>query len=159
MSPRPMFPPWCCLPRALPSRPPPVPLRPWIAAWRWTTEKEAASAASLRVSWAVYVPYGQSSGKPRRPSLNLRVRVIYCSPSISPPFILTLFKTTLDYKTNQFGPKVPLCVLNDLYFKTTCNIRPLFLRPMDGLKVEGLLYCDKDHPMGPAKCGPYLQML
>ncbi len=40
----------------------------------------------------------------------------------------------------QFGPKVPLCVLNDLYFKTTCNIRPHFLGPMGGLKIEGLLY-------------------
>ncbi len=31
-------------------------------------------------------------------------------------------------------------MLNDLYFKTTCNIRPLFLGPMGGLKIEGPLY-------------------
>ncbi len=31
-------------------------------------------------------------------------------------------------------------MLNDLYFKTTCNIRPHFLRPMGGLKMEGSLY-------------------
>ncbi len=46
------------------------------------------------------------------------------------------FKTTLDYKTTQFGPKV----LNDLYFKTTCNIRPHFLGHMGGLTIEELLY-------------------
>ncbi len=36
---------------------------------------------------------------------------------------------------------LPLNVLplpvHDLYFKTTCNIRPHFLRPMGGLKIEG----------------------
>ncbi len=26
-------------------------------------------------------------------------------------------------------------MLNDLYFKTTCNIRPHFLGPMGGLKI------------------------
>ncbi len=31
-------------------------------------------------------------------------------------------------------------MLNDLYFKTTCNIRPHFLGPMGGLKIEGPLY-------------------
>ncbi len=31
-------------------------------------------------------------------------------------------------------------MLNDLYFKTTCNIRPPFLGPMGGLKIEGPLY-------------------
>ncbi len=55
-------------------------------------------------------------------------------------FTTLYFKTTLDYKTTQFGPNVPLCVLNDLYFKTTCNIRPHFLGPKGGLKIEGLLY-------------------
>ncbi len=30
-------------------------------------------------------------------------------------------------------------MLNDLYFKTTCNIRPHFLGPMGGLKLEGPL--------------------
>ncbi len=31
-------------------------------------------------------------------------------------------------------------MLNDLYFKTTSNIRPHFLGPMGGLKIEGPLY-------------------
>ncbi len=31
-------------------------------------------------------------------------------------------------------------MLNDLYFKTTCNIRPHFPVPMGGLKIEGPLY-------------------
>ncbi len=31
-------------------------------------------------------------------------------------------------------------MLNGLYFNTTCNIRPHFLGPMGGLKIEGLLY-------------------
>ncbi len=31
-------------------------------------------------------------------------------------------------------------MLNDLYFKTTCNIRPHFLGPMGGLNIEGPLY-------------------
>ncbi len=31
-------------------------------------------------------------------------------------------------------------MLNDLYFKTTCNIRPHFLGPMGGLKIKGPLY-------------------
>ncbi len=30
-------------------------------------------------------------------------------------------------------------MLNDLYFKTTCKIRPHFLGPMGGLKIEGPL--------------------
>ncbi len=29
---------------------------------------------------------------------------------------------------------------NDLYFKTTCNIRPHFPGPMGDLKMEGPLY-------------------
>ncbi len=31
-------------------------------------------------------------------------------------------------------------MLNDLYFKTTCNIKPHFLGPIGGLKIEGPLY-------------------
>ena len=31
-------------------------------------------------------------------------------------------------------------VLNDLHFKTTCNVRPHFIGPMGGLKIEGPLY-------------------
>ena len=31
-------------------------------------------------------------------------------------------------------------MLNDLYFKTTCSIRPHFLGPMGGLKIDGPLY-------------------
>ena len=31
-------------------------------------------------------------------------------------------------------------MLSDLYFKTNCNIRPHFLDPMGGLKIEGPLY-------------------
>ncbi len=31
-------------------------------------------------------------------------------------------------------------MLNDLYFKTICNIRPQFLGPMGGLIIEGPLY-------------------
>ncbi len=53
---------------------------------------------------------------------------------------LIYFKTTLDYKNTRFGPKMPLCVLNNLYFKTTCNIRPNFLGPIGGLKIAGPLY-------------------
>ena len=34
---------------------------------------------------------------------------------------------------------VQFSVLNDLYFKTTCNIRH-FLGPVGGLKIEGPLY-------------------
>ncbi len=43
-------------------------------------------------------------------------------------------------KTAWFGPKGQLLVLSNLYFKTTCNIRPHFLCPMAGLKIEGPLY-------------------
>ncbi len=39
-----------------------------------------------------------------------------------------------------FGPKVPFCVLSNLYFKTTCNTRPHFHGTMHGLKIEGPLY-------------------
>ncbi len=51
-----------------------------------------------------------------------------------------LLKTTLDYKTAWFGPKGQFSVLNDLCFKTTCNTRPHFVVPLDGLKIEGPLY-------------------
>ncbi len=34
-------------------------------------------------------------------------------------------------------------MLNDLYFKTTCNIRPYFLGSMGGFKIEGPLYFKK----------------
>ncbi len=50
------------------------------------------------------------------------------------------FKTTLDYKTTGFGPKGQFSVLNDLCIKTNCKIRPHFLGPMGGLKIEGPLY-------------------
>ncbi len=33
-------------------------------------------------------------------------------------------------------------MLNDLYFKTTCHIRPHLLGPMGGLKIEGPMYRD-----------------
>ncbi len=52
-------------------------------------------------------------------------------------FTTLYFEITLNYKTTQFGPKVPFCVLNNLYFKTTCNIRAHFVGPMGGLKIEG----------------------
>ncbi len=47
---------------------------------------------------------------------------------------------------------MPLYVLNDLYFKTTYSIRPHFLGPIGGLKMEGLLYkfsnpCDVAKPI------------
>ncbi len=60
--------------------------------------------------------------------------------TVVPLFYNPLFKTPLDYKTAGFGPKGQFSVLNDLYFKTTCNIRPHFLGPMDGLIIEGPLY-------------------
>ncbi len=45
----------------------------------------------------------------------------------------------LDYTTTWLAPKSNF-VLNDLYFKTTCNIRLHFLGHMGGLKIEGPLY-------------------
>ena len=40
-------------------------------------------------------------------------------------------------------------MLNDLYFKTTSNIRPYFVGPIGGLKIEGPLYfivvCNSSH--------------
>ncbi len=72
--------------------------------------------------------------------LNLKLNIL--TNTVVPLFYnpLLYFQTSLDHKTAQFGPKVPLCVVNDLYFKTTCNIRPHFLGPMGGLKREGLPY-------------------
>ncbi len=55
------------------------------------------------------------------------------------------YNPTLDYKTALLGPNGQYCVLNDLYFKTTCNIRPHFLRPMGGHKIEGPLYIQVAH--------------
>ncbi len=56
--------------------------------------------------------------------------ILYSSPSILQPFMLR--PPNLVSKCYS--------VLNDLYFKTTCNIRPHFLGPMGGLKIEGLRY-------------------
>ncbi len=50
---------------------------------------------------------------------------------LKPPFMIRLL---------DLVPKVPLSVLNSLYFKTTCNARPHFIGPMVGLKIEVLLY-------------------
>ncbi len=62
----------------------------------------------------------------------------YSSPSILQPSILRppliIRPLALVPKGNQFS------ALNDLYFKTTCNIRPHLLGPMGGLKIEGTLY-------------------
>ncbi len=57
---------------------------------------------------------------------------LYSSPSILQPSIL---RPPLIIR-----PKGQFSVLNDLYFKTTCNIRPHVLGPMGGLKIEGPLY-------------------
>ncbi len=52
------------------------------------------------------------------------------------PIILPL----LIIRSLDLFPKCHSGVLNKLYFKT-CNIRPYFLGHIDGLKIEGLLYC------------------
>ncbi len=44
-------------------------------------------------------------------------------------------------------------MLNDLNFKTTCNIRPNFLGPMGGLKLEGPLYSTFGLPSGDLNSG------
>ncbi len=62
---------------------------------------------------------------------------IYSSPSIIQPSILI---PPLIIRPLDLVPKGHFSVLNVLYFKTTCNIRPHFLGPMGGLKIEGLLY-------------------
>ncbi len=57
---------------------------------------------------------------------------------------LNLHKHVLDptvIRPLDLVPKGQFSVLNDLYFKTTCNIRPHFLGLVGGLKIEGPLYC------------------
>ncbi len=74
-------------------------------------------------------------------SLNMKLSLTvhnYIQVQQSLNFTTLYFKTTLDYKTNPCGPKVLLSVLNDLYFKTTCNIRLHFLGPV-GFHVFSLL--------------------
>ena len=62
----------------------------------------------------------------------------YSSPSILQPLVL---RPPLIIKLLDLLPKGNLfSVLNDFYFKTTCNIRPHLLGPMSGLKIEGPLY-------------------
>ncbi len=56
-----------------------------------------------------------------------------------PPFYNPLFKTTLEIRPLDLAPKGNF-LLNYLYFKTTCNIRPPFLGSMSGLKIEGPMY-------------------
>ena len=62
----------------------------------------------------------------------------YSSPSILQPS--TLRPGPLVIRPLDFGPKGQVVVLNDLYFKTTCNVRPQFIGPMGGPKIEGPLY-------------------
>ncbi len=62
--------------------------------------------------------------------------MIYSSPSILQPSIL---RPPLIIRLLDLIPKGDI-LLNDLYFKTTCNIRPHFLGPMGGLRIEGPLY-------------------
>ncbi len=63
---------------------------------------------------------------------------IYSNPSILQPSIL---RPPLIIRPLDLVPKGNLlCTVNDLYFKTTCNIRPHFLGPMGGLKIKGPLY-------------------
>ncbi len=93
----------------------------WAGRWHWRLYRR-----SLGYDVTCYIPIQW---------LNLDVDV-----QQSLYFTTLYFKTTIGYKTTQVGPKVPFCVLNDLYFETTCNIRPHFLGPMGGLKIEGLLY-------------------
>ena len=62
---------------------------------------------------------------------------VYSSPSILQPSIL---RPPLIIRHLDFCTRGQFSVLNDPYFKTTYNIRPHFLGPMGGLKVEGLLY-------------------
>ncbi len=45
----------------------------------------------------------------------------------------------LQYTITNLSPKMAFCVLRNLCFKTTCNIRPHFHGPNDGLKLEGAL--------------------
>ncbi len=55
-------------------------------------------------------------------------------------FITLYFKTALIIRSPIFCSKVQFCVLLNLYFKTTCNIRPHLHGPMSGIKIEGPLY-------------------
>ncbi len=67
------------------------------------------------------------------------IKLMYNSPSILQPSIL---RPPFIIRPLDFGPKGQFSVLNmlnNLYFKTTCNIRPHFLGPMGGLKIEGPL--------------------
>ncbi len=63
----------------------------------------------------------------------------YSSPSILQASIL---RPPLIVRLLDLVPKGNF-LLNDLYFKTTCNVRPYFLGPMGGLKIEGPLYISK----------------
>ncbi len=60
---------------------------------------------------------------------------MYSSPSILQPSILRL---PWIIRPLDLFPKGNF-LLNDIYFKTTCNIIPHFLGPMGDLKIEGLL--------------------
>ncbi len=62
---------------------------------------------------------------------------VYSGPSILQPSIL---RPPLIIRPLDLVPKGKISVLNNLYFKTTCNIRPHFLGPIGGLKIEGPLY-------------------
>ncbi len=61
---------------------------------------------------------------------------MYSSPSILQPSIL---RPPLIIRPLDLVPRAIFCV-NDLYFKTTSNIRPYFLGPIGGLKIEEPLY-------------------
>ncbi len=61
---------------------------------------------------------------------------LYSSPSILQTSIL---RPPLIIRPFYLVPKGNF-LLNDIYFKTTCNIRPHFLGLMGGLKIEGPLY-------------------
>ncbi len=60
----------------------------------------------------------------------------YSSPSILQPSIL---RPPMIIRPLDLVPKGNF-LSNDLYFKTTCHIRPHLLGPMGGLKIEGPLY-------------------
>ncbi len=66
----------------------------------------------------------------------LDLQDMYSSPSILQPSIL---RSPLIIRLFQRA----FSVLNHLYFKTTCNIRPRFLGPMGGLKIEVPLHSIK----------------
>ncbi len=64
--------------------------------------------------------------------------MIQCT--VVPLFTTLYLRPPLIIRPLEFGPKGQFSVLNDLCFKTTCNIRPHFLGPMSGLKIEEPLY-------------------